>query len=64
MIPQNYEQWKHCIENDCGIKLTPTFVQGRLKVFEDASNAETIKFQLLYGKKHLQNVVNWLIQAK
>ena len=27
MIPQSYEEWKNCIENDCGIPLTKDFIE-------------------------------------
>ena len=30
MIPQSYEQWRHCIEVECGIALTEPFVTQRL----------------------------------
>ena len=60
MIPQTFDQWKHCIEQDCNIQLTSEFAQKRLTVYSDEKNPETKKFVSLYGKQHLQNVVSWL----
>ena len=64
MIPQNFEQWRKCIEHDCGIRLTASFVHDRLRVFGDPSNPETIKFAQLYSTGHYQNVRSWLEKAK
>tara|TARA_R110001592_G_scaffold211976_2_gene464069 strand:- start:247 stop:438 length:192 start_codon:yes stop_codon:yes gene_type:complete len=60
MIPQTFEQWKSCIVNDCKISLTPEFAKTRLVVYLDYQNAETKKFESLYGKQHLHNIINWL----
>lgn len=57
MIPQTFEQWKRCIINDCKIDLTKEFARQRLAVYRDGGNPETRKFTLLYGEKHLQNVI-------
>lgn len=58
-IPYSFDQWKHCIEQDCGIQLTKEFANARLKVYEHLSNPETKKFISLYGKAHLENVIYW-----
>ncbi|PWL27140.1 MAG: hypothetical protein DCO96_12445 [Fluviicola sp. XM-24bin1] len=60
MIPQSYEAWRNCIENDCGIPLTKEFAQQRLAVYMDSKNPQTITFKSLYGEQHLQNIINWL----
>ena len=59
MIPQSYEEWKNCIENDCGIPLTKDFIEKRLSVFENRSNPETKKFIQLYGSQYLDNIIYW-----
>jgi hypothetical protein len=64
MIPQTFEQWKFCIEKNCGIKITKAFVEERLAVYENASNEETKKFIALYGQEHLKNIITWLQQSK
>jgi hypothetical protein len=59
MIPQTFDQWKHCITVDCKINLTKDFVLQRLTVFQDTNNPETKKFESLYGKEYLQNIIHW-----
>lgn len=59
MIPQSYDQWKKCIEQDCGIWLTRDFARGRLAVYTNASDRETQQFLRLYGPRHLENVIHW-----
>lgn len=59
MIPRNFEEWKNCIVNDCGIQLTKTFAKKRLNVFENDNHPETKKFVELYGEQHLKNVIYW-----
>lgn len=59
MIPQTFEQWKNCIENDCKIDLNRNFAQQRLAVYEDRENRETQKFIALYGEQHWQNIIDW-----
>lgn len=59
MIPRNYQEWKKCIEVDCGIKLSPGFISKRISVFNNPKNPETIKFKKVYGLRHLQNVLSW-----
>lgn len=62
MIPQTFEQWKHCIVNDCKINLTKEFAQERLNVYQDRQQPETDKFIRLYGEQHLNNVITWFQQ--
>ena len=59
MIPQNYQQWRHCIVNECRIELTPLYIQQRLEVLNDNSHQETKRLTFLYGKNHLERLINW-----
>ena len=59
MIPLTFEEWKHCIVNDCNINLTKAFAEKRLTVYENSSHPETKKFMELYGADHLNNVIRW-----
>ena len=59
MIPQTFEEWRNCIVNDCKIKLTSTFVETRLNIYENESHPETRKFVDLYGRQHLNNIIYW-----
>ncbi|MGJ1262337.1 hypothetical protein [Sphingobacterium spiritivorum] len=60
MIPQDYESWKDCIENKCGIALTRDFVGKRLAIYTDLSHDETQRFVVLYGELHRQRIIEWL----
>lgn len=59
MIPQSFEQWKHCIENECKIKLTKAFALQRLAVYQNREAPETQKFISVFGEQHLENVIKW-----
>jgi hypothetical protein len=63
VIPQTFEHWKYCIENDCGIELTKQFAAERLFVYENAENVETKKFIQLYSIQHLNNIIKWLLSV-
>lgn len=63
MIPKNFYEWHKCITEDCCIQLTPNFVQERIKVFENDTHAETIKFKQLYGVQQLQMTISWYKEA-
>ncbi len=62
VIPQNFEEWKVCIEKKCGIPLTLEFAKKRLAVYEDETLAETRRFIKLYGHEHLQHIREWFRQ--
>lgn len=59
MIPGNFEQWKHCITEECGIDLNPGFAGERLLVYTNPEHPETRNFVRLYGEEHLRNIINW-----
>ncbi|MNI23202.1 hypothetical protein D3C87_389390 [compost metagenome] len=60
IIPENFADWKWCIEKKCGIPLTVEFAKQRLAIYEDHSNAETQRFISNYGMEHLENIKNWM----
>ena len=64
IIPQSYEAWHHCIVVECGLELTPNFIEERIAALQDNSNYYTQQFVRLYGKKHLQKVLGWFVQAQ
>lgn len=59
VIPQTYAEWRHCIEVDCGIALTPEFVAARIDAFTRPGSQEASRFARLYGELHLKRVVGW-----
>jgi|TARA_B110000483_G_scaffold50192_1_gene62470 hypothetical protein len=62
MIPENFENWKKCLEVNCKISLTKDFAASRLQIYTDDTNRETKKFVELYGSNHLHNVIKWYKQ--
>ena len=62
-IPRSFAAWQHCIEHECGIPLTPAFIQQRLAILGDAGNAEAQRFARLYGEAHRQRVLGWFAAA-
>jgi hypothetical protein len=62
MIPQTAKEWKNCIENQCKIPLTESFIKSRLTIYENNEHPETKTFARLYGEKHLNNIISWLKQ--
>ncbi|MBY4673021.1 hypothetical protein K6W12_20515 [Burkholderia multivorans] len=62
-IPQSFDAWQYCIEHECGIPLTPAFIQERLAILGDTAHAETQRFARLYGEAHRQRIVDWFAIA-
>ena len=62
MIPENFENWKKCLEVNCKIPITKDFAASRLQIYTDDTNRETKKFAELYGSNHLQNIIKWYKQ--
>jgi len=58
-IPQTLEQWRYCIEHHCGIPLTKSFAEQRLRELTDSKNEHTRKFIESYGPQHHQRVLEW-----
>ncbi|WP_250658105.1 hypothetical protein [Alkalimarinus coralli] len=63
-IPQNYDEWHHCITVECGIPLTPTFIDKRIAAMQDTNDFKTKQFIQLYGAQYHQRVLAWFHQAK
>ena len=64
MIPQNYEEWRHCIVVDCGLELTPSFIEERIASLQNSKENHTQQFIRLYGQEHHQKVLGWFMQAR
>lgn len=63
LFPQDYNAWKHCIVQDCGIKLTRSFVEARLAILTNESSEEFQKFAQKYGHEWSSRVVSYFKQA-
>lgn len=64
MIPQTYDEWRHCIEVDCGLRLTPGFIAERIAELSDADHERTRQYVRLYGEAHRQRVLEWFERAR
>lgn len=63
VIPRTYDQWRRCITVDCGITLTPDYIEQRLRTLADTDDYATRRFIELYGDDHHRAVVGWFEQA-
>lgn len=64
MIPRTYEEWRHCIEVDCGLQLNQAFIAERLAELTEAEHERTRQFVRLYGEPHRLRVIGWFEQAR
>jgi len=63
IFPKNYNDWKICITEKCGIPLTTDFVQARIESLSDGSSEERKKFIEYYGIQWVNQVVSYFKQA-
>jgi len=63
VIPSDYASWRYCIEEKCGLALTPEFIRSRIAVLGDPRHDETRRFVMLYGKSYHQQVLAWFERA-
>ena len=64
IIPENFDEWRHCIVVECGLKLTSSFIEQRISALKNNSEHYTQQFIRKYGAQHHQRVLNWFIQAR
>ena len=64
IIPTSYASWRHCIEQKCGLALTPDYIATRLAALRDERDAHTREFRRLYGEPHLRATVAWFERAQ
>jgi hypothetical protein len=64
MIPESYERWRRCITVDCGLALTPEFIDARLAELRDPSAHRTRRFVEQYGEAHRDRVIAWFERAR
>ncbi len=63
MIPQSYDEWRHCITQECRIALSAEYITARLLVWHDDTCEETRRFRRLYGDAHWLAVRGWFERA-
>ena len=64
IIPNNFAEWKHCITVECGLELTPEYIEQRILALQTSNDHYTQQFTRLYGEQHLQRVLTWFQQAQ
>lgn len=63
VIPRSLEEWRHCIEVECGIALTPQYIAQRRQALARSDSEEVQQFRRLYGDRHWRAVRGWFEQA-
>jgi hypothetical protein len=61
--PDNFFEWKNCIERKCGIPLTKDFAEKRIAALRDLKNEYTREFTALYGDAYRLQVIGWFEQS-
>lgn len=64
IIPHDYDTWHHCITVDCGLELTPDYIQERISSLQNKKDFRTQQFVRLYGRQHRLNVLAWFQRAQ
>jgi hypothetical protein len=60
---RTYEDWRRCIEVECGLTLAPDFIAARIAELSDVNNYKTRRFVETWGEPHRQQVVAWFQEA-
>jgi len=63
IIPDSYQAWRHCIEVECGLHLTPDYIQQRISALDNPADFHTQQFVRRWGEAHRQQVLGWFRQA-
>lgn len=64
MIPQSYEEWRHCITVICNQPLTRPFIEARIRALNTPTDHMTAKFVQLYGDEQRARTLDWFERAK
>ena len=63
IVPETYEEWKHCITETCGIALTPQFIEERIAALGNMKDLHTQRFIEYWGEAQRQQTLAWFRQA-
>lgn len=63
-LPQNYEEWVHCITVKCGIELTLEYIEKRIVALQDTADFRTKQYIEVYGSQYHALVLSWFFRAK
>ena len=61
--PTTYEEWRHCITVDCGIPLTPKYVEERITALSNIKNHHTQQFIKVWGAARHSKTISWFQRA-
>ena len=61
--PTSYEEWKRCITVDCGITLTPKFVEERIAALNNDKDHHTRQFIKVWGATRHSQTISWFQRA-
>lgn len=64
IIPQTYEQWRHCITVICQQELTLPYIETRIKALNTPNDYMTQQFVRFYGDRQRTQTLQWFEQAK
>ena len=64
LIPENYDEWQHCITVLCRQPLTEKYIDERITALTDTNDYMTQKFVELYGERQRLQTLDWFKQAK
>jgi len=62
-LPQNFTEWKNCIEVKCNTPLTKSYVQQRIEALSNPNDIHTKEFIQLYGVNYTKQIIQWFHQA-
>lgn len=63
IVPRNYEEWKHSIAVECGMPLTPEYVQQRITALNDMGDYHTQKYIETWGEQLHKRTLEWFETA-
>lgn len=63
-LPQNFKEWRYCIEVLCKTPLTEAFVDDRILQLTELKNKLDRRFVELYGEAHRAQVLAWYRQVQ
>lgn len=63
-MPRDYEEWRVCIIEKCGIPLTEDYLRRRCEELSNASSSEVQRFRELYGDAHWRKIASWFERAR
>ncbi len=64
IIPTSFEEWRHCIIVECGLELTPSFIEERIISLQNLKLHHSQQFLKRYGQAHHQRVIGWFKKAQ